>query len=269
MNNSLSLPGRAASPQEENKIIEVKDVHKSFGKNEVLKGVDLRVEKGDVIAIIGPSGSGKTTLLRCINFLEKADKGKLSIGETLLDLNQATKKQILDVRRRTAFVFQNFNLFNNMTALENVMEGLVTARRVPKKDAETAAVAALIKVGLRDKLNTYPNRLSGGQQQRVAIARAIVLNPEVILFDEPTSALDPELVNETLGLIKRIAREGVTMVVVTHEMAFAQDVANKVIFMDNGVVVEQGSPSDLLIHPKEERTRQFLRRFRAEDSYQI
>jgi L-cystine transport system ATP-binding protein len=227
------------------------------------------VERGDVIVVIGPSGSGKTTLLRCINFLEKADKGILTIGDTTLDFTKASKKEILEVRRRTAFVFQNFNLFNNKTALENVMEGLVIARRVPRKEAEETAVAALTKVGLSDKLDAYPSRLSGGQQQRVAIARAIVLNPVVILFDEPTSALDPELVNETLGVIKRIAREGVTMIVVTHEMSFAQDVANKVIFMDKGVVVEQGAPLEIFNHPKEERTRQFLRRFVPEENYQI
>jgi L-cystine transport system ATP-binding protein len=250
-------------------MIEVKGIHKSFGKNEVLRGVDLRVERGDVIVVIGPSGSGKTTLLRCINFLEKADRGTLTIGDTTLGFTKATKKEILEVRRRIAFVFQNFNLFNNKTALENVTEGLVIARKIPKKEAGETAVAALTKVGLSDKLDSYPSRLSGGQQQRVAIARAIVLNPEVILFDEPTSALDPELVNETLGVIKRIAREGVTMVVVTHEMSFAQDVANKVIFMDKGVVVEQGAPSELFIHPREERTRQFLRHFLPEENYQI
>ncbi|MDR0998436.1 MAG: amino acid ABC transporter ATP-binding protein [Treponema sp.] len=250
-------------------MIEVVGVHKSFGKNEVLRGVDLRVERGDVIVVIGPSGSGKTTLLRCINFLEKADKGLLTIGDTTLDFTKATKKEILEVRRRTAFVFQNFNLFNNKTALENVTEGLIIARKIPKKEAEETAVAALTKVGLSDKLDSYPSRLSGGQQQRVAIARAIVLNPLVILFDEPTSALDPELVNETLGVIKRIAREGVTMVVVTHEMGFAQDVANRVVFMDKGVVVEQGSPSEVFTRPREERTRQFLRRFIPEENYQI
>jgi L-cystine transport system ATP-binding protein len=250
-------------------MIEVKGIHKSFGKNEVLRGVDLRVERGDVIVVIGPSGSGKTTLLRCINFLEKADKGILTIGDTTLDFTKATKKEILNVRRRTAFVFQNFNLFNNKTVLENVTEGLIVARKVPKKEAEETAATALAKVGLSEKLDVYPNRLSGGQQQRVAIARAIVLNPEGILFDEPTSALDPELVGETLAVIKRIAQEGITMVVVTHEMRFAQDVANKVIFMDNGVVVEQGTPGEVLNHPREERTRQFLRRFLPEESYEI
>jgi L-cystine transport system ATP-binding protein len=251
-------------------MIEVKGLKKSFGKNVVLKGVDLRVEKGDVIVIIGPSGSGKTTLLRCINFLEKADAGILTLGDDPpLDLTRAGKKQILAVRRRTAFVFQSFNLFNNMTAKQNVMEGLVTARGVPAKEAEQAALAALDKVGLSGKADAYPSRLSGGQQQRVGIARAIVLKPMVILFDEPTSALDPELVGETLAVIKRIAREGVTMVVVTHEMRFAQDVANKVIFMDNGVVVEEGTPDAVFYHTKEERTKQFLSRIIAQDTYTI
>jgi L-cystine transport system ATP-binding protein len=266
----IKIIGAQIEPlQEDCCMIEVKNIHKSFGKNEVLKGVDLRVENGDVIVVIGPSGSGKTTLLRCINFLEKADKGTLTIGDTTLDFTQANKKQILDVRRRTAFVFQNFNLFNNKTVLENVTEGLVIARGVPKKDAELTAVTALTKVGLSEKLDAYPSRLSGGQQQRVAIARAIVLNPEVILFDEPTSALDPELVGETLGVIKRIAREGITMVVVTHEMRFAQDVANKVIFMDKGLVIEEGVPGEVLTRPREERTRQFLSRFLPQDNYQI
>jgi L-cystine transport system ATP-binding protein len=211
-------------------MIAIEGIYKSFGRTEVLKGVDLRVERGDVIVVIGPSGSGKTTLLRCVNFLERADRGTLTIGDTRLDFTRAAKKEILDVRRRTAFVFQNFNLFNNKTVLENVTEGLITARKIPRKEAVETAAAALAKVGLQEKLDAYPSRLSGGQQQRVAIARAVVLNPEVILFDEPTSALDPELVGETLGVIKKIAREGITMVVVTHEMRFAQDVANKVCF---------------------------------------
>jgi L-cystine transport system ATP-binding protein len=250
-------------------MIEIKDIHKSYGKNQVLKGIDLRVEDGDVVVIIGPSGSGKTTLLRCINFLERADKGLISIGDTTLDFTRAVKKQILQVRRSTAFVFQNFNLFNNKNVLDNVTEGLITARGVPRREAEEIAVKALVKVGLEEKLDSYPNRLSGGQQQRVAIARAIVLNPQVILFDEPTSALDPELVGETLRVIKRVARDGVTMLIVTHEMSFAQDIATKVIFIDKGVVVEHGSPAEVLLHPKEERTRQFLCRFLPDYSYQI
>ncbi|GAB6390746.1 MAG: L-cystine import ATP-binding protein TcyN [Treponematales bacterium] len=252
-------------------MIEMRDVYKSFEKNAVLKGVSLEVKKGDVIVIIGPSGSGKTTLLRCINFLERADSGTLRILGTKLDFIRATKKQILTVRRQTAFVFQNFNLFNNKTALENVMEGLVTARGVPVREAEAAAKEALTKVGLADKFDAWPACLSGGQQQRVAIARAIVLKPLVILFDEPTSALDPELVGETLAVIKRIAREGVTMIIVTHEMRFAYEVATNVVFMDKGVVVEQGSPREVFDKPREERTKQFLSRFNfARDiEYQI
>ncbi len=250
-------------------MIEVLDVHKAFGKNEVLKGVSLTVEKGDVVVILGPSGSGKTTLLRSINFLEKADHGTLKINEHTYDLKNASRKEILQVRRETAFVFQNYNLFQNKTALENVMEGLVIARKVPKDIAEKKAKEALDKVKLSDRYDYYPASLSGGQQQRVGIARAIVLDPEVILFDEPTSALDPELVGETLNIMKDVAEEGVTMIVVTHEMSFAEDVANKVIFMDGGVIVEEGTPEEIFYKPKEERTRQFLKRILPEFTYTI
>ena len=241
-------------------MIQVTNVHKAFGKNQVLKGVSLTVEQGDVIVILGPSGSGKTTLLRTINFLDKADEGELTIGGKTVHLKNATKKEILEVRRKTAFVFQNHNLFNNKTALENVTEGLIVARKVPKAEAERRGKEALDKVGLSERYDYYPSQLSGGQQQRVGIARAIVLNPEVIMFDEPTSALDPELVGETLKIIKKIAQEGITMIVVTHEMSFASDVANKVVFMNGGVIVEEGTPEEIFTHPKEERTRQFLKR---------
>lgn len=241
-------------------MIEVKEVYKKFDRHEVLKGVSLKVETGDVIVILGVSGSGKTTLLRCINFLDKADSGKLTIAGETVDLKHASKKEILNVRKKTAFVFQNHNLFNNKTALENVMEGLTIARKVPKAEAEKRAKEALNKVGLAEKYDAYPSQLSGGQQQRVGIARAIVLNPEIIMFDEPTSALDPELVGETLKIMKKIADEGVTMIVVTHEMAFASEVANKVIFMDQGVIVEEGPPEEIFSNPKEERTRRFLKR---------
>ncbi len=250
-------------------MIEVKGIHKAFGKNEVLKGVDVEVEKGEVVVILGPSGSGKTTLLRCINFLEKADEGELAVGDARVQFKHATRKDILNIRRKTAMVFQNHNLFNNKTALENVTEGLITARKVPKKDAEEIGRKVLDKVGLSDKYDAYPCHLSGGQQQRVGIARALALNPEVILFDEPTSALDPELVGEALALIKKVAREGITMIVVTHEMSFASDVASKVIFMDGGVVVEQGTPRDIFVNPKEERTKQFLKRILPGESYEI
>lgn len=241
-------------------MLEIKDIHKSFGNNEILKGVDLTIDKGDVVVILGPSGSGKTTLLRCINFLERADKGTATFGDLEVDLKNASKKEVLEVRKKTAFVFQNYNLFNNKTALENVMEGLVIARKVPKDEAREIAKKALDKVGLSEKYDSYPSQLSGGQQQRVGIARAVALNPDIILFDEPTSALDPELVGEVLNTMKEIANEGTTMLVVTHEMGFAKDVANKVIFMDGGVIVEEGTPHDIFVTPKEERTKRFLRR---------
>lgn len=242
-------------------MLKLTNVHKSFGKTEVLKGISLNVEKGSVTAIIGPSGAGKTTLLRCINFLEKADTGLLDFDDIHIDLEKVSKKTMLEIRRKTAFVFQNYNLFANMTALENVMEGLVTARKVPKAEAKDRAIKALEKVGLKDRADFYPSSLSGGQQQRVGIARALAVNPEVILFDEPTSALDPELTGEVLSVIKQLASEGTTMVIVTHEMSFARNTAEKVIFMDKGQIIEEGKSSKIFTLPKEARTRQFLQRF--------
>ena len=250
-------------------MIEIKNIHKAFGKNKVLRGVDIKVEKGDVVVILGSSGSGKTTLLRCINFLEKADDGEIRINDMQVKFKNASKKEILDIRKKTAFVFQNYNLFNNKTALENVTEGLIVARKVPKKEAEERAKDALNKVGLSQKYDSYPSQLSGGQQQRVGIARALVLNPEVILFDEPTSALVPEVIGAALAVIKKVAKEGITMIVVTHEMSFASDVANHVIFMDEGVIVEEGTPNEIFTHPKEERTKQFLKRILPEAVYYI
>lgn len=250
-------------------MLKLENVHKAFGKNQILKGVDIEVNKGDVIVILGPSGSGKTTLLRSINFLEKADKGKLTLDNKTMDMHHSSRKDISYVRKNTAFVFQNYCLFNNKTVLQNVTEGLIVARKVPKKEAVDIAISALKKVGLEDKLDLYPAQLSGGMQQRVGIARAIAVNPKVILFDEPTSALDPELVGEVLSIIKKLAKEGTTMIVVTHEMSFAEDVANKVIFMSDGVVVEQGSPKDIFYKPKEERTKQFLKRILPESDYVI
>lgn len=250
-------------------MIEIKGIHKAFGKNEVLKGVNIEVEKGEVVVILGPSGSGKTTLLRCINFLERADAGEISIGETHVAFKHASKREILGIRRQTAMVFQSYNLFNNKTALENVMEGLVTARKISKKEARATGIEVLEKVGLSDKMDSYPCQLSGGQQQRVGIARALALNPEVILFDEPTSALDPELVGEVLNVMKKVAKEGITMIVVTHEMGFASDIASKVVFMEGGVVVEEGPPSQIFTQAKEERTRQFVKRILPEWSYSI
>lgn len=246
-------------------MIKVENLKKSFGKNEILKGVSIQVEQGKVTVIIGPSGSGKTTLLRCINFLEKADEGRLTVGELSVDLKKCHKKEILQVRRKCAFVFQNYSLFQNKTALENVMEGLIVVQKKSKEEARKIAEETLDWVGLSDRMDYYPVSLSGGQQQRVGIARAVALSPDVILFDEPTSALDPELVGETLELIKKVAGKGITMIVVTHEMAFAQDVANQVIFMDGGLVVEAGAPKEVFNHPKNERTRQFLSRIIPED----
>jgi L-cystine transport system ATP-binding protein len=250
-------------------LIRVRDARKSFGKNEVLRGVSLDVKKGEVVVILGPSGSGKTTLLRCINFLENADDGELTIGDLSVRFKHATKREILSVRRRTAMVFQNYNLFNNKNALENVMEGLVTARGIPVSEARETAKRELDKVGLSDKYEAWPSQLSGGQQQRVAIARAVSLNPEVILFDEPTSALDPELVGEVLAVMRDVAREGITMVVVTHEMSFASDIADHVVFMDGGVIVEEGTPREIFTRPKEQRTRQFLDRILLKYDYAI
>ncbi|MGE7838396.1 amino acid ABC transporter ATP-binding protein [Viridibacillus arvi] len=246
-------------------MLSIKNVHKSFDNNEILKGVDLSIDKGDVVVILGPSGSGKTTLLRCLNFLEKADQGHATFGEIDVNLHDAKKKDIHAIRQKIAFVFQNYNLFNNKTALENVIEGLIIGRKVPKNEAIEIGKKALSKVGLTDKYDAYPSQLSGGQQQRVGIARAVALNPDIILFDEPTSALDPELVGEVLAVMKNIANEGTTMLVVTHEMSFAKDVANRVIFMDGGVVVEEGNPHEIFVKPKEERTKKFLKRVLPED----
>ncbi|MDO5350023.1 MAG: amino acid ABC transporter ATP-binding protein [Lachnospiraceae bacterium] len=250
-------------------MLEIRNIHKSFHQNEVLKGVDIEVQKGDVVVILGPSGSGKTTLLRCMNFLERADQGTLVFDEKELNLRKVHKKEIREIRMKTGFVFQNYNLFLNKTALENVTEGLIIARKIPAEEAEAIGKQALDKVGLSERYHYYPSQLSGGQQQRVGIARAIAANPEVIFFDEPTSALDPELIDDVLQVMKRLAREGTTMVVVTHEMSFAREVASKVYFMDGGVVVESGTPRDVLLHPKEERTKQFFRRINREVEYYI
>lgn len=250
-------------------MIEIRNLKKEFKNNQVLKGIDLEVEKGDVLVIVGPSGSGKTTLLRCINYLERPDEGDITIDGWSVRSGKTTKKDILALRRKTAMVFQHYNLFNNKTVLENVMEGLIVAKKLPKDTARAVSAELLEKVGLKDKINDYPAQLSGGQQQRVGIARGLALNPSVILFDEPTSALDPEMVDEVLAIIKAIAKEGITMVVVTHEIEFARDIATRVVFMDEGVIVEQGTPQEVLIHPKQERTKQFLRRIRREPEFTI
>ncbi len=239
-------------------MLEVKQIRKSFGDLAVLKQVDLQVNKGDVVAILGPSGSGKTTLLRCLNFLENADGGELNFdGERFL-LGHVSKKDAARLRKKTAFVFQNYNLFRNKTALENVTEGLIIGRKMPKADAVKLGRQALEKVGLSDREDSYPSQLSGGQQQRVAIARAIATKPVIIYFDEPTSALDPELTGEVLAVMRTLAEEGMTMLVVTHEMGFARNVSNKVVFMEHGVVVESGDSHSFFHSPREERTRSFL-----------
>ena len=227
---------------------------------DVLRGVDLTVEKGDVVAILGPSGSGKTTLLRCLNFLEPTDSGSLTFDGETFDLSRISSADIARLRKKTAFVFQSYNLFRNKTALQNVTEGLIIARKMPKEQADTVGMKMLEKVGLADRADYYPRQLSGGQQQRVAIARALASDPEIIYFDEPTSALDPELTGEVLAVMRQLAEEGMTMLVVTHEMGFARNVSSKTVFMENGVVVEQAPSHEFFANPKEERTREFLRK---------
>ena len=245
-------------------MIEIAEVRKTFGSTEVLSGIDLHVEKGDVVAILGPSGSGKTTFLRCINFLEKADRGSMTFDGQTYDLGHMKRGDIAAIRRKTAFVFQNYNLFANKTALENVTLGLTVARKIPKAEAESKARQMLAKVGLSNRCDHYPIQLSGGQQQRVAIARALATDPEIIYFDEPTSALDPELIGEVLSVMKQLANEGMTMLVVTHEMNFAANVASKIVFMDKGKVLESASAKEFFAHPKEERTREFLKNIRSQ-----
>ncbi|MEV0093115.1 amino acid ABC transporter ATP-binding protein [Streptomyces sp. NPDC050738] len=246
-------------------MVEVRSVHKSFGSLEVLRGIDLEVRTGEVTVILGPSGSGKSTLLRTINHLEKVDQGWISVDGTLVGyrrsgdkLYELRERDVLKQRTHIGFVFQNFNLFPHLTVLENVVEAPVAALGRPKKEAVAAAGDLLARVGLADKAASYPKQLSGGQQQRVAIARALALQPKLLLFDEPTSALDPELVGEVLDVIKDLALQGTTMIVVTHEIGFAREVADTVVFMDEGRIVEQGPPADVLDAPQHERTRAFL-----------
>ena len=248
-------------------MIDIKQVHKSFGNREILKGIDLHVPTGSVTVILGPSGSGKTTFLRTLNFLEKADAGTMQLNDISVDLHKASNKEILNVRRNTSMVFQSYNLFSNKTVIENIMEGLVTVKKMKKSEACQIAQRFLKEVGMEGYDNYYPVQLSGGQQQRIGIARALAMDPEVILFDEPTSALDPELVGEVLAVIRKIAKElEVTMIIVTHEIGFAKEVADQVVFMEGGVIVEQGDPKIVLEHPKEERTRKFLSRYLTLDS---
>jgi cystine transport system ATP-binding protein len=247
-------------------MIVVEKLSKHFNGIAVLKDIDLRVESGEVVAIIGPSGSGKTTFLRCLNLLETPDSGRIKVGDIEINADQPLARQqelIRRLRQQVGFVFQNFNLFPHRTALENVVEGPIVVKKVPRADALALGRQLLAKVGLAGKEDAWPRRMSGGQQQRVAIARALAMEPQVILFDEPTSALDPELVGEVLATIRSLAEEKRTMIIVTHEMQFARDVANRVVFFDNGVIVEQGEAKALFAAPKEERTRQFLSKFLA------
>ena len=241
-------------------MITVTDIHKKFGKTDVLKGISFNIKQGEVIVILGPSGSGKSTLLRCINYLEQPNKGAIEIDGKTVNAKNHNRKDIIDLRRKTAMVFQHYNLFQNKTVIKNVMEGLITAQNIPKDKAREISMYYLEKVGLLDRLDYYPYQISGGQKQRVGIARALALNPKVIMFDEPTSALDPELVGEVLDVMKDVAKAGMTMIVVTHELGFAQEVADRVLFIDEGLVVEEGKPSQIFDSPKEERTKQFLQR---------
>lgn len=244
-------------------MLTLKNWNKSYHENHVLKNIELTVGTGDVLTIIGSSGSGKSTLLRSINFLEPADSGIIQIGEVTRDVAKATKADILAVRRQTAMVFQNYALFSKKTVKENVMEALVAVKKMSKKEAIARAEAQLERVGMQDRMDFYPNKLSGGQQQRVGIARALAIEPEVILFDEPTSALDPELVSGILELIKGIAHQQTTMVLVTHEMKFAKEVSDQVIFLDQGKILEQGTSDAIFNHPNEARTKQFIQGFQV------
>lgn len=239
-------------------LLSVENLRKTFSDTPVLHGIDLEVEKGDVVAIIGPSGSGKTTLLRCLNFLEKVDGGRMTFAGETFDLAKISRKNILSIRKRTGFVFQNYNLFVNKTALENITEGLIVGRGIKKGLAQAKAHELLARFSLTHRENAYPSELSGGQQQRVAIARALAGDPDIIYFDEPTSALDPELTRDVLSILKELAQQGLTMVVVTHELTFAKSVSNKVVFMEAGHVVEAGDAQTIFGNPKELRTKEFL-----------
>jgi L-cystine transport system ATP-binding protein len=241
-------------------MIKLGGIWKAFHRDPVLKGIDLEVAKGEVVVLLGPSGSGKSTLLRCINGLERADRGSIRIGGLAVDLASAGKAQVAALRRKTTMVFQNYNLFRNKTAIENVAEGLVVVKGLPAKEARERGAACLEKVGLGNRFHHYPAQLSGGQQQRVGIARAMAMDPEVILFDEPTSSLDPEVVGGVLEVMKGLARDGMTMIVVTHEMGFAREVASHVAFMDDGIVVEEGTARQVFDETREDRTRLFLQR---------
>lgn len=242
-------------------MITIKNLHKSYGKVDVLKGIDLEVQEGEVVAIIGPSGSGKSTFLRCINFLEIAQQGEITIEDKTVNLAKFTKQDVTNLRKKTGMVFQNYNLFKNKTALENIADPIKLTRGLQKTEATDLALKLIKEVGLEGKEHNYPIALSGGQQQRVGIARALALNPYVILFDEPTSSLDPELVEEVLHVMKEVSRKNRTMIVVTHEMSFAREVADRVIFMADGIIIEAGTPKEIFEQTQNERTKKFLRSY--------
>jgi len=249
-------------------MLKIQNLRKSFGNNEILKDISIEVNDGEIAAIIGPSGTGKTTLLRCINFLEHADSGQITIDQTSVDVKHATRRDILTLCRHSGMVFQSFNLFRNKTVLENVTEGLTVVKKIPPKLAKERALEELKKVGMEGYENHYPSQISGGQQQRVSIARAMAMDPSILLMDEPTSALDPELSKEVLNAVLKVAKEGIPVLIVTHEIDFAREVSSKIIFMENGYVVEEGTPREIFTNPKQERTKQFLERISPID-YQI
>ena len=242
-------------------MIKVENLKLSFGKNEVLKGINFKIERGQVISIIGPSGSGKSTFLRSLNFLETASSGTITFGNETFDLSKINKKDINRLRKNTTMVFQNYNLFKNKTALENVIEGLLIVKKMNKNEATGIGLKMLEKVGLKDKAEFYPNQLSGGQQQRVGIARAVAMSPEVILLDEPTSALDPELIGEVLKVIKDMVKENMTMIIVTHEMQFAREVSDYIVFVDGGTIIAEGKPEEIFVNSQNQRLQNFLKRY--------
>lgn len=240
-------------------MIRIENLHKQFGDLEVLKGINITVSRGEVVAIIGPSGTGKSTLLRCMNYLEHPNRGVITIDDISVDAENCTKADIHTLRKHSAMIFQTFNLFSNMDVLGNVTEALVTVKKMKAKEAKESAIQYLAKVGMQDRLHQFPATLSGGQQQRVAIARSLAVQPNVLLFDEPTSALDPEWVHEVLEVIRKLAKDHFTMMIVTHEIGFAKEVADRIVFMDDGMIYEEGTPNEVLVNSKKERTREFLK----------
>lgn len=245
-------------------MIKVTDLHKSFGELAVLKGIDFQADTGEVIGIIGPSGMGKSTFLRCINYIERPEKGIIEIDNVKVDAEKCTEKEMKQLRLKTSMVFQNYNIFKNKTVIENVMLPMTSVQKIEKEMAKEKALQYLDQVGLLDKVNEYPSRLSGGQQQRVGIARAMAVNPKLILLDEPTSSLDPELVLGILDILKNLANEHKrTMIIVTHEMSFAKEIADRIIFMDDGRIIEEGTPEKIFSNPQNERTKRFLERFQT------